>query len=255
MTQRRIMLRDLGNPMSTLEGRGMKKWLQLVIVGLLPLLMGRPVSATIITGSVTGGSALGAGGTFVKLVPPLSNLFGPPNSVGNDTFQSPNLFGFDEDQNIVLATPLVVDVGSSPLPTGTTVASHYVFFDPGPSQSIIGTVNFDADVLAIITSTINLANSDFLANTGVNYLNPELRGLEPGDAVTINGPRQILFNTVASTPGDYVRVLTAFSPATAIPEPTTFILVSLGVAGMGALGWWRKRKLEADSNLTLPLTS
>jgi hypothetical protein len=95
-------------------------------------------------------------------------------------------------------------------------------------------------VLAIITSTTNLANSDLLANTGVNYLNPAQRGLEPGDAVTISGTRQISFSVSASSPGDYVRVLTAFSPS--VPEPGTFVLVSLGVAGIAVLGWRRDRK-------------
>jgi hypothetical protein len=231
---------------------GRKKRLQLVVAGLLiagpfPLLMVGPVRATILTGTVTGGTASVAGGTFHKLVPPLANPLGPPNSVGNDTFQSPNLFGFDEDQNIVLPAPLVVDVGSSPLPAGTTVASHYIFFDPGPAQTVVGTVDFDANVLAILTSTTNLANSDFLANTGVNYLNPGLRGLEAGDSVTISGPRQILFDTSASSPGDYVRVLTAFSPAANVPEPSTFIFVGLGLAGLEALGWRRERKPGADS--------
>jgi hypothetical protein len=66
-----------------------------------------------------------------------------------------------------------------------------------------------------MTSTTNLAASDFLANTGVNYLNPGARGLEFGDSVTISGARQILFDTFASSPGDYVRVLTEFSPTAA----------------------------------------
>lgn len=210
---------------------------------LIPILglavVASEASATIIAGTVTGGTALAAGGTFVKLVPPLSNPFGPPNSVGNDTFQSPNLFGFDEDQNILLGAPLAVDVGPSPLLAGTLVASHYVFFDPGPSQSMIGTVDFDSDVLAIITSTGLLAASDFLANTGVNYLNPGARGLEPGDSVTISGPRQILFDTTASTPGDYVRVLTAFSPG-AISEPGSLALFGIGLAALAARRWRRK---------------
>jgi hypothetical protein len=87
-----------------------------------------------------------------------------------------------------------------------------VFFDRGSSQHIIGSVNFDSNILGIITSTNNLAASDFFANTGVSYLNPGARGLEPGDSVTISGPNQILFDTCASSPGDYVRVLTEFSP-------------------------------------------
>jgi hypothetical protein len=188
--------------------------------------------ATIVSGTVTGGTAFTAGGIFVKLTPPLSNLFGPVNSVGNDNFQSPNLFGFDESQNILIANPLSVDVGTAPA-VGTIVASHYVFFDPGPSQHIIGTVNFDSDVIAVITSTGTLAASDFLANTGVNYLNPSARGLEAGDSVTISGPRQILFDTFASSPGDYVRVLTQFSPvAAAVPEPGGMSLLGIGFAGL-----------------------
>jgi hypothetical protein len=86
----------------------------MVAIALLVFATSIPATAEIIGGTVTGGTALVAGGTFVKLSVPLSNPFGPPNSVGNDTFQSPNLFGFDEDQNILLAAPLTVDVGSSP---------------------------------------------------------------------------------------------------------------------------------------------
>jgi len=212
---------------------------RLAISASLAILLASPVGATVISGAVTGGSAFAAGGTFIALTPPIGNPVGPPNSVGNDTFQTPNLYAFNEDQNILLAAPLLVDVGSSPIPIGTFVASHYVFFDPGPGQSIVGTVNFDSDILAIITSTGKLAASDYLANTGVNYLNPGARGLEPGDSVTISGLRQILFDTSASTPGDYVRVITAFSPAAAAPEPGTLLLLT---GGAGVFWILRQRK-------------
>lgn len=214
-------------------------------IALLAWTASLPATATIITGSVTGGTAQTAGGTFHKLTVPIANPRGPANSVGNDNFQLPNLYGFDEDQNILLTVPLFVDVGSSPIPAGTVVASHYIFFDPGPVQHMIGTVVFDSDVLAIITSTRNLANSDFLANTGVNYLNPSARGLEPGDSVSISGPRQILFNTFASTPGDYVRVLTTFSPAAAVPEPGNIVLLGSGLIALAAL--LRRRRLNSTS--------
>ncbi len=209
---------------------------KLSLVGaLLILVTAIPTSATSIGGSVTGGTALAAGGTFVKLSVPLANPFGPPNSVGNDNFQSPNLFEFDEDQNILLTAPLTVNVGSSPIPSGSIVASHYVFFDPGPSEHMIGTVDFDSDILGIITNTADLAASDFLANTGVNYLNPSARGLEAGDSVTISGPNQILFDTFASSPGDYVRVITAFSPAASTPEPSCTALLGIGLMALAAL--------------------
>ena len=206
-----------------------------------------PVSATIIGGTVTGGTARTAGGVFVKLTVPLPNLFGTPNSVGDDNFQSPNLFGFDEDQNILIPNPLSADVGLNPVPAGTIVASHYIFFDPGPGQTVIGTVDFDSDILAVLTSTGTLAASDFLANTGVNYLNPSARGLEAGDSVTINGPRQILFDTFASSPGDYVRVLTEFSPSAATPEPGAFALLAGGLVALAAFQFRRTRRGRASA--------
>jgi hypothetical protein len=178
-------------------------------------------------GRVSGGSVIGESpgpkGEFIKLSVPLGNPFGPANSVGQNTFESPNLYAFDEDQNITLKKALATDVGLNPIPAGRVVASHYVFFDPGSGTEIVGVVDFNSHVLAIITSTDNLAASDFLANTGVRYLSPSARGLEPGDYVTISGPNQIMFHTVASNPGDYVRVLTEFSPKriTSLPPAST----------------------------------
>ena len=179
-----------------------------------------PAAATVIGGTIIAGPP---GAKFIKLSIPLGNPRGPANSVGEDNFDLPNLYAFDEDQNILLKADLATDVGKRPLPAGTVVASHYVFFDPGPSEEIFGTVEFDSHVLAIITSTATLAASDFLAHTGVHYLSPGNRGLEPGDYASISGPNEITFNTRASSPGDYVRVLTEFSPkarrVTMLPVP------------------------------------
>jgi hypothetical protein len=197
------------------------KILRAALAGTLALVLFTSSSnATIVGGAATAGDAMVRGGEFETLTLPLSNPSGQPNSVGNDNFDSNNFFAFDEDQNIVLTSPLQVDLlastgNSGSLAAGTTVASHYLFFDPGPSRHIVGTVDFDSAVLAVITSTANLAASDFLAQTGVDYLNPRLRGLEARDVVTITGLQQIEVDFRASSPGDYIRVLTDFSPGAA----------------------------------------
>ena len=140
--------------------------------------------------------------------------------MGNDNFESNNFFAFDKVQNIVLTSPLQVDLLASTgvpgsLTPGTTVASHYLFFDPVPGRKIVGTVDFDSTVLAVITSTANLAASDFLADTAANYLTPRARGLEVRDMVTITAPQRIEIDFRASSPGDYIRVLTDISPGAA----------------------------------------
>lgn len=216
-----------------------------ILVALVGALSSMPsAQATIIGGSVTGGQSATAGGTFIKLTPPVPNPFGTPNSVGNDTFQSPNLYGFDEDQNVQvgpgsLAVDELAGGGSGSLAAGTEVASHYIFFDPRNAMSQTGYVDFDANILAVITSTGHLLASDYLANTGINYLNPAARGLESGDSATIDpsNASRLLVDWAASTPGDYVRVLTQHSPG-AVPDVGSTL--GLLVFGVGALAGLRR---------------
>ena len=143
----------------------------------------------------------------------------------------------------LLTSDLDIDVGGSVIASGMEVASHYVFFDPGPATTITGWVDFDADVLGIITSTANLLASDFLLNNDVTYLNPTLRGLEAGqDVVTIDGTlsNRINLSFLASTPGDYIRVLTAYSPGAVVPVPAAVWL--FGTALIGLAGFARRKK-------------
>lgn len=132
-------------------------------------------------------------------------------AVGFDTFDDDNLYAFDEDQNITLDAPLVVDIGgvAGRIAEGTVVASHYVFFD-SVSSFQFGYVVFDAPILGIATRQETLAASDYLANTAVHYLSPGMRGLEPGDHVWIDpqDPTILRVYWAGSSPGDYIRVFT-----------------------------------------------
>ncbi|MEL7114793.1 MAG: hypothetical protein AAGP08_04240 [Pseudomonadota bacterium] len=136
-------------------------------------------------------------------------------AVGEDTFDTDHLYAFDEDQNIELPHDIRVDIGgvSGRIPEGTVVASHYVFFD---SLSGIhhGYVYFDAPILGVAAFQDTMAATDFLANTSVNYISTELRGLEEGDYVWIDAddPHRLWVYWAGSSPGDYVRVFTMRSP-------------------------------------------
>jgi len=201
--------------------------------------------AVITGGTVTGGSSFTAGGTFNLVTPPIPSPSGncAVNSVGNNCQQTHDLWGFDEDQNIVLVAPLTVDDSTGDgipdgaiLPIGTTVASHYVYYDPQPRGStIVGCVQFDSPVVATIFSRSRLAASDFLANTGVNYLNPTLRGFELANDIATFSGSEVCVSFRASTPGDYFRVLTEFSPET---EPRT-------------IGFWKNHPDETEEHLPI----
>ncbi|MCG6941286.1 MAG: hypothetical protein LJE69_08545 [Thiohalocapsa sp.] len=124
--------------------------------------------------------------------------------------------------------------GPGTILAGTIVASHYVFSEPASTASRQGVVELDSDILGILTATATLEDSDFLSSTGVTYLNPDLRGLEGVDSVTSAGRRRIEATWTASSPGSFVRVLTAFSPAAA-PSPATVGLLGLGLLWIGWL--------------------
>ncbi|HHJ17161.1 MAG TPA: hypothetical protein ENJ80_10740 [Gammaproteobacteria bacterium] len=188
------------------------------------------ISATIVSGTVTGGKGLPPDSRFIKLTVPFRESK-PENTVGRNNFQSPHLYGFDEGQNIDIPEDLKVDIlsdgrggeqGRGVIPAGVTVASHYIFFDPRRGARLQGSIHFDSYIIGIITSTNKLKQSDFLVNTSVNYQNPGNRGLEQRDSVRITGLYNISIDWQASSPGDYIRVLTLFSPgAVTAPTPGT----------------------------------
>lgn len=139
-----------------------------------------------------------------------------PFDVGRDNFNTDHLYAFDEDQNIRLMAPIAVDVGGidGVIPEGEVVASHYVFFD-SVNGVHYGWVEFDAPILGVAALPASMDATDFLANTQVNYISTDLRGLEQGDYVWIDedNPARLWVYWAGSSPGDYIRVFTALSPA------------------------------------------
>lgn len=220
------------------------KFFNCMVIICLTITMAGTAAATIITGKVTGGSTKALGGIWQEINPiPLGFM------VGKNNQQSPNFFGLNEVQNILLPGALNPNVGGI-LAAGTKVASHYIFFDPRKKRSTLaGWVQFDAKVLGIITSRNRLNGTDgLLGNPLVTYKNPPLRGLEKRDRAWIGAGAssdKIFVRFRAGSPGDYIRVLTEESPQ-AVPEPATMLLFGIGITGLVGAKMRQKRiQLEA----------
>tara|TARA_B110000495_G_C22985432_1_gene579709 strand:+ start:697 stop:1191 length:495 start_codon:yes stop_codon:yes gene_type:complete len=124
---------------------------------------------------------------------------------------------FDQNASFVEAVS-----GGYVLKAGTVVSSHYFQWDPGNGSAtrVSGTIQLDAQVFAVLTADQNLFDSDFLGLPGVNYNDFTLRGIESGDTTTFNGS-DLDFSWFTGSPGDWVRVLSAYSPIASIPEPSS----------------------------------
>ena len=239
----------------------------------LALLSASSAHSIIMDGEVTDiageGISLDAydqGGVFTELTLPFTPPNGTQNNVGNDTFNTPNLYAFNEGQNITLTQDYTVNIGTD-LSSGEIISSHYVFFDPDFRSYQQGWVDFDSAIIAVITSSTLLGASDSFLNNNVTYLSPDFRGLESDDAVSIGTGTELnrlYVDWKANSPGDFVRVITGFSqggqdpcstnPAGVggcptsggnggtVPEPAPLSLLLAGMIGIRAARRFKTKK-------------
>ncbi len=170
----------------------------------------------------------------------------PPNPVVPDP-NDDTLLAWDEQQNVTLLEPLRVDrvfdasadfIAAAPdgdffINAGTVVSSHYLQYDGPRLQS---TISLDGQIFAVITADQNLFDSDpVLGLPGLDYADFAFRGLESGDSTDFNG-ESVDIDWSSSSPGDWVRLITAFSPIAEekrlneIPLPPGALLLGTALA-------------------------
>ena len=126
---------------------------------------------------------------------------------------------------------------------GTVVSSHYVQWDNagGTLQRATATINADSQIFAFITDDQYLFDSDFLGLPTLNYNDFTNRSLEADDYTTFND-QSVDISWNAGTPGDWSRMITAYSPMGAVPLPAALPML---LAGMGLLGFAGRRRRRA----------
>jgi hypothetical protein len=154
----------------------------------------------------------------------------PPPSVVPGMGQAPNIWAFNEQQDVVL--PFAIPVDAHPgdfvdepgdltpgwIPQGTCVSSHYLRYDPVNVNSAQGRVRFDREILGVALRPLTLDATNFLGAAATNY--PPNAGAGvcnvagntcamelPGDVLRV-GPAAVEVDFTAADPGDRIRVIT-----------------------------------------------
>jgi hypothetical protein len=170
----------------------------------------------------------------------------PPTVLGPNPMDSDVVYAFYEQQNVVLDQALRVDGGWIEL--GTRVSSHYVLYDPSQRTRRSITITFDSPILGVMSSHKRLRRSDWIGAEGVEYRRFRHRWYEWRDAYRISADGySITLRLRASSPGDYLRVVTAgrtVTPPPPPPPPEPPAVPEPGAALLFGAGAWLVRTLS-----------
>ncbi len=174
-------------------------------------------------------------------------IIAAPDQVLNDLVTNEWQQAFNEKQNVTLTEALEVDGGF--IAAGTVVSSHMIFLNTPWSSPVTAdqdTWDFDGAILGVMSDSngnLEAASSTLLGFSTTEYppTGFPARGMEGSktpygndDWYLASGNQLEVFMRVTE-PGDWIRVITAST----VPEPTTMLLVGLGLLGLGII---KKRK-------------
>lgn len=166
-----------------------------------------------------------------------SGVIPAPDVIADDTPGATNdrQQAFDEAQEVTL--PVDVRCDRTILAAGDTVNSHMIFFNTpftGISEDLNRTWTFEEEILCVMSNSNGLYQADtdrLLGAAGTDYPGPFIgRGLENNDSYVVDG-NQITVSMTAEEPGDWIRILTQWTPPADDNPPVVYCAPTVNPAG------------------------